>query len=131
MCNFLAKELDFALCAAAAWGHLEAVRILLAAGADPDDDGTGIPLAFAAKDADVKITRTLLEAGARAYEMALRWGPPPQILKMLRDPPARTYAHLPSRLDRLLGKDLLAEDDGKRDEPRWRYRAHGRQENDK
>ncbi|MER7972702.1 ankyrin repeat domain-containing protein, partial [Streptomyces sp. NPDC096080] len=58
------------LCAAAAWGRADVVRLLLAHGADPDlreDAGTGhSPLEWTRKNGHTEATEALLTAGARA-----------------------------------------------------------------
>lgn len=58
-----------ALCAAACWGHVETVRVLLAHGADPglrEDHGTGLtPLAWATAGPHPETIAVLRAAGAR------------------------------------------------------------------
>ncbi|MDR6980014.1 ankyrin repeat protein [Streptomyces sp. 3330] len=57
------------LCAAACWGHIDAVRALLAHGADPnlrEDHGTGLtPLAWATAGPHPETVAALRAAGAR------------------------------------------------------------------
>lgn len=57
------------LCAAACWGYVETVRVLLAHGADPnlrEDHGTGMtPLQWAAAGPHPETIDVLREAGAR------------------------------------------------------------------
>ncbi|MFF3499760.1 ankyrin repeat domain-containing protein [Streptomyces sp. NPDC003247] len=57
------------LCAAAAWGHTDTVRTLLAHGADPslrEDQGTGMtPLEWASREPHPETVAVLRAAGAR------------------------------------------------------------------